>query len=106
MNNIRGLFTEVTEYFRLTQEDERDLLATDNIKEFWVTSVPGIRFRFELYEDEDYIKFLILPFGYEDITLFTFRIDMDHWSGEHMNRAIAGAMKAIREMYRIYARQE
>ena len=105
MNNIKGLFAEVTEYFRLTQEDAKDISVVEHIKEYRLDSIPDIRFRFELYENEDYIKFLMIPDDYGWTTLFIFDIDMDHWSGEHMNRAVAGTMKAIREMYRIYARQ-
>ena len=100
--SMKGLFKEATDYFRLTQEGVQDSSEVDTIKEYRLEAMPDIRFRFELYEEEGYIKFLMIPDGYGWRTIHNFDIEADHWSPEHINMAVAGAMKAIREMYRIY----
>ena len=101
MQNIAGLFSEVCEFFRLTQE-AADVSECEAVRLYRCQDLPGFLFRFELYEAEEEIRFILQPEGQYWRTLYAFGSGLNHWSGEHMNMAIAGAMRSIREMHRLH----
>lgn len=99
------LFEEVTNYFRRTQDILKETASSSmDILDFRIRSIPEIRFRFEFYEAENYIKFLMIPDEYGWRTIWDFRMDIDHWTTEGINMAVSAAMKAVDFMAYMYRR--
>lgn len=99
------LFEEVTNYFRRTQDILKETASSSmDILDFRIRSMPEIRFRFEFYEAENYIKFLMIPDEYGWRTIWDFRMDIDHWTAEGINMAVSAVMKAVDFMAYMYRR--
>ena len=101
----KHLFEEVADYFRRTQDILKETTSSSmNIVDFRIKSMPEIRFRFEFYEAENCIKFLMIPDEYGWRTIWNFRMDIDHWTAEGINMAVSAVMKAVDFMAYMYRR--
>ena len=99
------LFEEVADYFRRTQDILKETASSSmDIVDFRIRSMPEIRFRFEFYESENCIKFLMVPDEYGWRTIWDFRMDIDHWTAEGINMAVSAVMKAVDFMAYMYRR--
>lgn len=100
------LFEEVLNFFRVTQDviAEKSSDKGTSITDFRIRSMPEIRFRFEFYEAENCIKFLMVPDEYGWRTIWNFRMDIDHWTAEGINMAVSAVMEAVDFMAYMYRR--
>ena len=83
---------------------EGNVSKHEDIVDFRIKSIPEIRFRFEFYEAENYIKFLMIPDEYGWSTIWDFRMDIDHWTAEGINMTVSAVMKAVDFMAYMYRR--
>ena len=73
---------------------------TKNIAVFNVEGIPDVRFRFENYPEDGFIKFMMFPKDSNWISIFTF--DTDKWTVDRMNEAVDGVMKGMFRLLDIY----
>ena len=97
--NLKGQFEEVCNYFYRMWGDV-DISSVEDIREFRVTGeLSAAIFRFELYEEDDEIRFILFPYerdkGWHTLMGFT---PASRWSVEHMNQAVNRIMEG---MYKI-----
>lgn len=100
---IKGIFEEVTNYFRRTQDAVEEKVS-DRVVDFRIENIPEIRFRFELYEEVAYIKFVMVLDEFRWKTVWDFSIVTDHWTAEKINMTVSAAMRAVDFMAYMYRR--